>query len=47
MAPVPIEIAPSRPADVEEGDFLIEFIEDLDAFAEAALPGCGDDNPYN
>ncbi|MEV0114128.1 radical SAM protein [Streptomyces sp. NPDC050844] len=26
---------------------LIELIEDLDAFAEAAMPGCGDDNPYN
>lgn len=47
MAPVPIDIAPFRPFDAEEGDFLIEVIEDLNAFAQAALPGCGDDNPYN
>jgi hypothetical protein len=47
MAPVDIEIAPTRPAEAEEGDLLIELIEDLDAFAQAAMPGCGDDNPYN
>ncbi|WP_369260151.1 hypothetical protein [Streptomyces sp. R35] len=47
MALVDIEIAPIRPADAEEGDLLIELIEDLDAFAQTALPGCGDDNPYN
>ncbi|MFE5029239.1 hypothetical protein ACFRAO_39600 [Streptomyces sp. NPDC056656] len=47
MAPVDIEIAPIRPAETEESNLLIELIEDLDAFAQAALPGCGDDNPYN
>ena len=47
MAPVDIEIAPIRRGEAAEGDLLIELIEDLDAFAQAALPGCGDDNPYN
>jgi hypothetical protein len=44
MAPVPVEIAPPRPAHAEEG---IVFVEDLDALAEAATNmGCGDDNPH-
>jgi hypothetical protein len=47
MTTVPIEIVLSGPAGSEEGGLLIELIEDLDAFAQAAMPGCGDDNPYN
>jgi len=47
MALVDIAIAPIRPAEAAEGDLLIELIEDLDALVQAALPGCGDDNPYN
>lgn len=47
MAPVPVTIAPFRPIETDEEAALIELIEDLDAFAQAALPGCGDDNPYN
>lgn len=47
MAPVPVTIAPFHPIESDEKPVLIELIEDLDAFTQAALPGCGDDNPYN
>ncbi|MGP9021181.1 hypothetical protein ACT1U9_22645 [Streptomyces sp. BR1] len=47
MAPVPVEITTFRPTEADEEALLIELIEDLDVFAQAALPGCGDDNPYN
>ncbi|WP_329401665.1 hypothetical protein [Streptomyces melanogenes] len=47
MAPVPVTIAPFRPIESHEEPALIELVEDLDAFAQTSLPGCGDDNPYN
>lgn len=44
MAPVPVELNPSRPVDDTEE---IVVIDDLDELANAAIMmGCGDDNPY-
>lgn len=45
MAPVAIEIAPSR--DAVEAD-EIEFVDDLDGVVESTKCSCnaGDDNPY-
>ncbi|MEU9745352.1 hypothetical protein [Streptomyces niveus] len=45
MTAVPVEIEPVRPPS--EPDPEIILIEDVDAFAVATTPGCGDDNPYN
>jgi hypothetical protein len=38
-----VEIEPIRSMTATDE---IVLIEDLDAFAAAATPGCGDDNPY-
>ncbi|MFJ6695580.1 hypothetical protein ACIQM4_05865 [Streptomyces sp. NPDC091272] len=45
MTAVAVTIAPIRPPS--EPDEEIVLIEDVDAFAEATTPGCGDDNPYS
>ncbi|MEU8707172.1 hypothetical protein [Streptomyces sp. NPDC048565] len=45
MTAVAVEIAPIHPPS--EPDVEIMLIEDVDAFAVATTPGCGDDNPYN
>ncbi|MEU7182529.1 MULTISPECIES: hypothetical protein [Streptomyces] len=45
MTAVAVEIVPIRPQS--EPDEEIILIEDVDAFAAASTPGCGDDNPYN
>ncbi|WP_405440884.1 hypothetical protein OG211_26310 [Streptomyces niveus] len=45
MTAVAVEIAPIRPPS--EPDVEITLIEDVDTFAAATTPGCGDDNPYN
>ncbi|WP_265737716.1 hypothetical protein [Actinacidiphila oryziradicis] len=44
MAPVPVQIAPIRPAEADEE---VVFLDDLETFGEPAKPGCGNDNPYN
>jgi hypothetical protein len=41
MTAVMVEIEPIGSAPDE-----IVFIDDLEAFAADAAPGCGDDNPY-
>ncbi|MFE2427464.1 hypothetical protein ACFXJ5_12025 [Streptomyces sp. NPDC059373] len=43
MTAVHVEIAPIRHAEADEE---IVLLDDLEAFGESALPGCGDDNPY-
>ncbi|MFE0374183.1 hypothetical protein ACFW1M_01100 [Streptomyces inhibens] len=43
MAPVMVELAPTRTA--EDPDELV-VIEDVDAYTAASQPGCGEDNPY-
>lgn len=45
MTAVAVDIAPIRP--LPDPDAEIVLIEDVDAFAAATTPGCGDDNPYN
>ncbi|MFJ8249060.1 hypothetical protein [Streptomyces sp. NPDC094466] len=45
MTAVAVEIAPFCPPF--EPDAEIILIDDVDVFAAAATPGCGDDNPYN
>ncbi|MFJ7417896.1 hypothetical protein ACIQXD_04700 [Streptomyces uncialis] len=45
MTAVAVEITPIR--EPSGPDVEIIFIEDVDAFAAATTPGCGDDNPYN
>ncbi|MFC9430796.1 hypothetical protein [Streptomyces sp. NPDC056987] len=45
MTAVAVEIAPIH--QPFEPDVEIILIEDVDAFATATTPGCGDDNPYN
>lgn len=45
MTAVAIKIAPIGPPS--ESDAEIILIDDVDAFAAATTPGCGDDNPYN
>ncbi|MGW7355037.1 hypothetical protein [Streptomyces sp. NPDC054784] len=45
MTAVAVEIAPIHPPS--ESDEEITLIDDVDAFAVASTPGCGDDNPYN
>ena len=42
MTAVMIEIQPIGSAATDE----VEFVDDLDVFAADAVPGCGDDNPY-
>jgi hypothetical protein len=43
MAPVPVDLEISPPADEDE----VVFIADFDQFAEAQTGlGCGDDVPY-
>ncbi|MFC3585999.1 hypothetical protein ACFOSC_19615 [Streptantibioticus rubrisoli] len=44
MTAVMVEIAPLRPAEADEE---IVLLDDLEVFGESAMPGCGDDNPYN
>lgn len=43
MTAVLVEIAPIRPAETDEE---VVLLDDLESFGELALPGCGDDNPY-
>lgn len=45
MTAVGVEIAPIRPPSKPDAEIIL--IEDVDAFAAATTPGCGDDNPYN
>lgn len=42
MTAVLVEIAPIGSTPTDD----VEFIDDLEAFATDAAPGCGDDNPY-
>ena len=42
MTAVMVEIEPIGSPSADE----VEFIDDLEAFATDAAPGCGDDNPY-
>lgn len=44
MTAVMVEIQPSGPVGKEpEG---VVFLDDVEALAEGATPGCNDDNPY-
>ncbi|MFG2625625.1 hypothetical protein [Streptomyces sp. NPDC048473] len=45
MTAVAVQIAPIRPPSEANEEIIV--IEDVDAFAAATTPGCGDDNPYN
>lgn len=42
MTAVLIELQAIGSAATED----IEFIDDLESFGAEAIPGCGDDNPY-
>ncbi|CDR08069.1 hypothetical protein [Streptomyces iranensis] len=46
MTTVMVEIAPPRPGDAGTKEDIV-ILDDVDTFARAATPGCGDDNPYN
>ncbi|WP_166483932.1 hypothetical protein [Streptomyces rhizosphaericus] len=45
MTTVMVEITPPRPRDADFKEDIV-ILDDVDAFARAATPGCGDDNPY-
>ncbi|MFE2729165.1 hypothetical protein [Kitasatospora sp. NPDC059327] len=42
MTAVMVEMTATRTEEDDE----ISFIDDMDAFGVATVPGCGDDNPY-
>ncbi|MGI5443779.1 hypothetical protein ACQEV4_42495 [Streptomyces shenzhenensis] len=46
MTTVMVEIAPTRTA-VGADPGAVVLVEDVNALTAGALPGCGDDNPYN
>ncbi|MGY5034338.1 hypothetical protein ACWC9U_26475 [Streptomyces sp. 900116325] len=46
MTAVMVEIAPIRTA-VDADPETVVLVEDVNALTADALPGCGDDNPYN
>ncbi|MFD7908462.1 hypothetical protein ACFV4F_38970 [Kitasatospora sp. NPDC059722] len=43
MTAVVVEMTATRSNSEEE----LEFIDDMEVHGAEALPGCGDDNPYN
>lgn len=46
MTEVMVEIAPTWTA-VDANPEAVVHVEDVNALTADALPGCGDDNPYN
>ncbi|MFD8161146.1 hypothetical protein [Streptomyces malaysiensis] len=46
MTTVMVEITPHRPRDADIKEDIV-ILDDVEIFARAATPGCGDDNPYN
>ncbi|MET9060292.1 hypothetical protein ABZX99_21010 [Streptomyces antibioticus] len=46
MTAVMVAIAPTRTVGDADPDAIV-LVDDIDALTAEALPGCGDDNPYN
>lgn len=46
MAAVMVELT-HKPETVVQDPEEVTLVEDVDALLAGALPGCGDDNPYN
>ncbi|RII06977.1 hypothetical protein DSC45_34685 [Streptomyces sp. YIM 130001] len=46
MTAIAVEITP-RPRTLDEEPAGLVLIEDIESLTDDAIPGCGDDNPYN